>query len=386
MSVLITDAESSVSLAIVRSLGEKNIRCICTSPTKFAVSFFSKYCAKRIITPSPKLNTEKFIDEIIKICKENQVKVLFPVRGPSTLAISKYKKEIEAYTIVPFEDFDKLKELYDKSSLVKYANKVKIPIPKTWIIKDQEDIENILDDFIFPIVLKASVSEGAHGVVYIRNKEELIEKYKELKIRYSNSKIILQEYINGVGYGCSVLFDFKSQPRAVFCHRRLRENPPTGGPSVARISIIWPELEELTIKLLKYIKWRGLAMVEYKVTSQGDPYLIEINPRFWGSLPLAIASGVDFPYMLYLLAIHQDIEPRWSYKRNILARRLIMGDLNVFFYYLINSKNKSKYIAEYFDFFNENVSYDICSMKDPLPVLGRIVWSLTKALGGGGMD
>ena len=385
MKLLVTNAESSVSLAIIRSLGKKGVDCICTSTTNFAVSFFSKYCKKRMITPSAKFDAEKFIEKIIDICKKECIDVVFPIRGPSTLAILKYKKEIENYAIVPFENYEKLKKVYNKLSLIEVARKIGVLIPKTYVVENLINIEDILQEINFPIVLKISKGEGAKGVRYAKNKKKLIEEYNKLKSKH-NSEIILQEYIAGVGYGCSILFNFNSQPRAVFCHKRLRENPPSGGPSVARMSIKWPELEDITLKLMNHLKWRGIAMVEYKVTSDRKPYLLEVNPRFWGSLPLAIASGIDFPYLLFKMAIDGDVEPIRDYKKGIIARRLILGDIEVFPYYLRHSKNKLKFLKEYLNFFNKNTSYDILSTDDPLPTFGRVLWSLLALVGKGGME
>ena len=124
---------------------------------------------------------------------------------------------------------------------------------------------------------------------------------------------------------------------------------------------------------MKYFKWRGIAMIEYKVTSDKKPYLMEINPRFWGSLPLAIASGVDFPYMLFRMAVDGDVRSVRDYKEGIVTRRLIPSDIKVFPYYLLWSKSKLKFIKDYLNFFGENVHYDILSRDDPLPTFGRIV-------------
>lgn len=385
MRVLITDAESAVSLAIARSLGKNGIECVCTSTTKIAVTFFSKYCRKKIITPSPKFEAKKFIEKIKKICREENIEVILPVRGPSTLAISKHKKELEKYSLVPFEDYEKLEKVYNKASLIQTASHIGILIPKTLIIKNNQNIENFLERLSFPVVIKLSKSEGSMGVKYAYNREDLIQKYFLLREK-SDAPILLQEYISGEGYGCSVLFDSRSNPIAVFCHKRLRENPPTGGPSVARISIKWPELERITLKLMKHLRWKGLAMVEYKVDSGGKPYLMEVNPRFWGSLPLAIASGVDFPNLFVKYALGEKIEPIKDYQNGVIARRLIMGDLKVFLYYLKYSPNKIKFIKSYFNFFDKKVHDDILSLDDPMPAIGRLIWSLSAMLGKGGMD
>jgi hypothetical protein len=44
---------------------------------------------------------------------------------------------------------------------------------------------------------------------------------------------------------------------------------------------------------VRELRWTGLVMVEFKVGDQ--PWLIEVNGRVWGSLPLACLAGVDVP-------------------------------------------------------------------------------------------
>jgi predicted ATP-grasp superfamily ATP-dependent carboligase len=82
---------------------------------------------------------------------------------------------------------------------------------------------------------------------------------------------------------------------AAFQHRRLREVPITGGASSFRESVaLDPALLDHAARLLGALGWTGLAMVEFKVGESG-PRLMELNGRIWGSLPLAVKSGVDFP-------------------------------------------------------------------------------------------
>jgi predicted ATP-grasp superfamily ATP-dependent carboligase len=78
-----------------------------------------------------------------------------------------------------------------------------------------------------------------------------------------------------------------------------------------------PELIALALKLLKKMKWHGVAQVEFKKDRNGVPRLMEINPKFWGTLELSIAAGLHFPYMLYRMTINGDIEPNFSYESNL---------------------------------------------------------------------
>ena len=94
-----------------------------------------------------------------------------------------------------------------------------------------------------------------------------------------------------------------------------------------------------SIRLLKSLHWVGIAMVEWKENKNTNkPVLMEINPRFWGSLELAIRSGVDFPYLYYQVAKGRKVKKITSYKTDIICRWLIPGDILRY----LTKKNKEK--------------------------------------------
>ena len=98
--------------------------------------------------------------------------------------------------------------------------------------------------------------------------------------------------------------------KAYFMHERIHEVPPTGGPSSMAKSFYDEELIAVGSQVLRALKWHGVAMVEFKKDVDDGLYkLIEINPKFWGSLGLSIATGVDFPYLLTTMAVDGDVAP-----------------------------------------------------------------------------
>jgi predicted ATP-grasp superfamily ATP-dependent carboligase len=110
--------------------------------------------------------------------------------------------------------------------------------------------------------------------------------------------------------------------RAQFAHRRLSEKPVTGGVSVYRESVEIDEaLRDLSCALLGRFNWRGVAMVEYKRDAATSvPYLMEVNGRFWGSLQLAIDSGVDFPALLVSCALGESETVAPEYRVGVRSR------------------------------------------------------------------
>jgi len=134
----------------------------------------------------------------------------------------------------------------------------------------------------------------------------------------------VQERLQGEGRGVFLLM-WKGEVRAAFCHRRLREKPPWGGVSVLSESVASNEgLVEQSAQLLRAINWNGPAMVEFKEDRLGGrPHLMEINGRFWGSLQLAVDSGVDFPLLYLKLAMGEAVPAQGPYRVGERSRWLL---------------------------------------------------------------
>jgi hypothetical protein len=63
-------------------------------------------------------------------------------------------------------------------------------------------------------------------------------------------------------------------------------------------------LLEATRALAGELHYSGVGMCEFRIDpATGDCLFLELNPRFWGSLPLALSSGADFPWFLYQMLV-----------------------------------------------------------------------------------
>jgi predicted ATP-grasp superfamily ATP-dependent carboligase len=348
MSAIVTNADSSKALIVTRSLGRKKIEVTTTGNERLSAAFFSKYSKNHFLHPSPLKFQLGFINTLEKFVKKRKIDVLMPINSVETLIISKYKYKFEPYTKVPFADYSKMIKLHNKEELAKIATKINLPIPKTYLINDINEIRNIARVIEYPVVIKLKDATSSIGVQYAYSEDEFIYCYKQAILKYSldaNHYPLVQEFIPGDGYGVSVLFN-QGDLRALFTHKRLREYPITGGGSTLRESIRHPEMEKIAINLLKYVNWDGIAMVEFKLDRRTKkPILIEVNPRFWGSINQSIASGVDFPYLLYKMATEGDIEPVLNYKLGVKTRFFI-DDVRALLAILKKNKKPSYVLAE----------------------------------------
>ncbi len=370
--VLVTDGHFRKTLAVVRSLGQKGVEVTVGERTCLNTSFFSKYCAKRLVYPSPRQTQNQFIEFFLKEIKKNRYDCLFPMEEETLLLLAKYHSEISQYTYLLSPDLKKIQFVRDKGNLMKFAEKIGIPTPRTCYVPPSHTLP--LDSIPVPAVIKPRISSGSLGIAYVKNKEDLIPSYQRVHEQFPFP--IVQEWIPDGGgvYGFSALFDETSKVKAAFVHKKLRMYPVQGGPSTLAEGVEHPQIMEMGLSLLKSLNWVGVGMAEFKVDPRDRiPKLMEVNPRFWGSLQLAIVSGVDFPYLIWKMAKRESFEPILHYAVGKRFRWLLLGDLLHFF----NSPHRFHLRPSFFDVFDPNTCYDIVSKDDPLPFLGSVATFFT---------
>jgi predicted ATP-grasp superfamily ATP-dependent carboligase len=133
-------------------------------------------------------------------------------------------------------------------------------------------------------------------------------------------------------------------------------------------------LADTAVRLLQHMQWYGPAEVEFRIDPRdGKPTLMEVNPRLWGSLFTGIVAGVDFPYMLYRMAMDGDVEPVTEYRTDRRARYFFTLDLLC----MATHPHKREIAREWVgDFFNPATSMLLPSRRDPGPLFGKLLASL----------
>src|SRR5512136_721851 len=121
MNVLVTDGHWRKSLAVVRSLGRRRIHVTFCERTFLNTSFFSKYCTRRIVYPSPRRYPDRFIEFLIEEIKKNRTDCLFPMEEETLLLLARHRSEISKYTYLLIPDLEKIEFVRDKGNLIRFA-------------------------------------------------------------------------------------------------------------------------------------------------------------------------------------------------------------------------------------------------------------------------
>ena len=182
----------------------------------------------------------------------------------------------------------------------------------------------------------------------------------------NEDRFLIQEVIKGTVYCCALLCH-KGSYRAGHCYKQLRETPISGGTATLRESVFHPQIMQEFRKLLKHLEWHGVCHADFIIDeTTGIPFLIDVNPRFWSALFLSVISGVDFPYLMYKMAMDGDVEIISDYQIGVKSR-WIWGDLKSFIERISQPLNNSN--VSIFDFLkiDKNERFDDLDVTDPLP-------------------
>ncbi|MEX2122972.1 MAG: ATP-grasp domain-containing protein [Woeseia sp.] len=324
--VLVVDGQHRSALAVVRSLGRAGHTCIVTAPELPAIAAVSRYCNEVhtlefgycavAATRLRALIDMQGIDIVVPISDKAMTCVLrdFPEGSIG-------RSKVAAPTPAAY------KALSDKSQLLIHAESLGFAIPNSVVVNEPGDgLFQAAETVGYPCVIKPHRSVVLIGgrpqrlfVKFATTPADLAEATASLP--EEAFPVLVQERIIGRGEGVFLLSDGQNI-RASFAHTRLREYPPSGGASTYRESIeVPPNLLSLSLRLLQSVCWEGVAMVEFKRSAaSGEPYLMEVNGRFWGSLQLAVDAGVDFPRMLIDMLLKRPFMGTPSYRVGVRTR------------------------------------------------------------------
>ncbi len=383
--VLITYGWIRSSYAAMRNLKKHNVSVAVADTSKYGMCQFSRLKDSLDIYTSHYENEKKFIDDMNEICDARNIKKIFPSHNETEI-IGKYKDRFtkEQVSLVPNSEHCKV--FNNKSEAYGLVKDLGIPVPQRIEYADPNNISNIISELkVKRVVIKLLTGNSGKGVFYADSGDEaqkqvkkLIKEFKLEKHRYPQ----IEEFVAGQGFGCSVLF-WKGKLITTFTHKRIREKIKTGGTSTFRESSSHRGIEDAAIKIFKSIGWHGLAMSEFKVCPETNKFwFIEVNPRMWGSIPLAIDSGVEFPYLLYLCSTEGpeaaiEYHQRSHLKLNWKAKWLL-GEFFIVFQEILslNLRNIFKILSKRAD------SLDDFHKDDPSAFFGQAIAYLHKGIKG----
>jgi len=369
MSVIVTNARNRIAYNVVRSLGQKGLPIYTADFVPRSMSFSSRYSRGHFIYPSPFRDPEGFLRCLTEQIARLNAQVLIPV-FEETFLIAKHRAALPSQVSMVVPDYQQILIAHNKRDWEPLARRLGIPVPASY--SPDELRRGGLRDLRYPVFIKPKQGGGAWGIEEVPSAGIL----EALLARESHAgkpwdRFFVQEKIVGHTHCVAMLFN-KGQVRATVGYRQLRDYPAKGGQATLRVSVRHEAAERAFQRLLEELRWHGPCQSDFIVDGSDAPYLIDINPRLWGSLTQAIAAGVDFPYLIYRIAREGDVEAIRSFKTGVVTR-WIGGELAALPYRLRHASSKRQVLTDFFLPDTPAALFDDFSIADPLPFL---VWTL----------
>jgi predicted ATP-grasp superfamily ATP-dependent carboligase len=398
--VLVTDAGRGSAVSVIRSLGRDGIEVVAADSASFSPGFYTRFSREKFRYPPPRQEPAAAVDALVHAAGAHGVDLLIPVGDELVALLSANRERFRDVAVLALPDAAALEATRDKQKTVALAERVGVPAPRTVVVRTSEEAAREAHSFRWPIVLKPQSSRSvqreaiaAFGVAYANDPSTLVAQMRAFEGRCA---VLLQEYCRGEGHGVGVLAK-DGVPLLAFQHRRLREVPFTGGPSSLRESVaLDPVLLDHSVRLLSALSWTGPAMVEFKV-SDDRAELMEINGRIWGSLPLAVKSGVEIPRAIVDIFLSR--EPRATTRLGAYAVGVRSRDLRLELswiasvlrrtrrYGFLPAPSRREAILAAAQLFDPRLGYDVLSHDDPVAGVVELLnvgGDVLRAVAGGG--
>lgn len=331
MKILVLNCYSRNSLAVINGLDPQyEIIGGVARKEKYLLfkpdSFFKSRRLKTIIRyTDPTKDPEGFKNDIIRACERYNLDAIIPTGTTTTNYLSLLKEEINKQhtnTTLLVEHYSTLSRLADKWHTYKICLEANVPAPKTILFNPDEQTLSLLDSFKFPLIIKPRISYAAKGVRFFNSKEELVNHLKNFGEEYNanGSSFIVQEFIEGELRDvtscskCGSVISMLSQQRLVSLY-------DFGGGGIINKTTYEPIPMKYAENIIKHIKWNGVMLFDFIKNREGEYYLLECNPKIWGTTQLTIEAGFNVAQQLIdVFVLNKEIKRSENYEIDLLYK------------------------------------------------------------------
>lgn len=356
MIVIITEANTKNSIALQRELSKnKSILLVAISNDHINIARIYRFCSHYFVGN---------LEDAVKYFKPD---LIIPVGGVSVKLCSLNHRDI---SLLPSKE--SLDIAFNKDKMYILNSLKDVYYPKCTVVQNLEQLISFCDGK--DCVIK-SVNESIlkFDPLYFYNNDFTNKSYLKKIQNFIDDgvKLLAQEKVNGIGRGFFCIAN-KGEIATYYMHERIRELPITGGPSTAAESIYCEQMYNVSKEIIQFLNWSGPLMIEYKYDKFNMKYhLIELNPKFWGSLDLSYAVGLNFGQSL--INIYQnnfDNSLANSYKVGVKFFWILDGDLVALF--------KRKEYLKIKEYFGKNTNNTL--FENIIIDLYKFLWTLKKII------
>lgn len=271
--------------------------------------------------PSAISDPAGYIDGVRALVAGGDYDVLLPFGLDACHAVSKYAERLAPHVGFAAPAYDHFALANDKLATARHCAGIGVAVPQVFSDVAEVDLDAVCKAARFPVVVKARSGSGVtEALRYAADAEALRRVYGAMVERAGRGAVrdfsapLIQEFVPGhIHDACTV--SWRGEVITVLTQVRQVMSPIDGGVGAINRTTDSPPLRALARRVLESLDWHGPAQVEFKYDPRDRAYkLIEINPKLWGTLPLSIAAGVDFPGIIRDLVLGRPVRRDVAYR------------------------------------------------------------------------
>jgi carbamoyl-phosphate synthase large subunit len=283
--VLVTGAGGPSGITILRAMAGEPVTMLAADLDPYAAGLYLVEADQRSLLPRG--DAPHFAQTLLALCQRWEVDVVIPTVDTELLPVARMRDDFaRAGTTAVVASAETLEVCLDKARLARLCDAV-VRVPRT-VVVDEHFAPHAVD---LPVIVKPRSGSGSRGI-------RLVERIPELEALPRDGTLLVQEHLPGPEFSLDVLARSDGRVVGVVPRERLKVD---SGIAVTGRTLHDDGLETFARKVAETIGLTTVANVQVKQDAAGVPALLEVNPRFPGTMPLTIAAGIDMPR----LAIHE---------------------------------------------------------------------------------
>ena len=368
---IVISLDSMPGLQAARILAGKKVPVIALAKDPKHHSCRTKVCKEIITTDTESGQLITTLEEMGPTFTHRPV--LFPCQDTDVLLVSRHRQKLEKWYHIVLPEPDVVEMLMDKMRFYAFAEKNSFPVPQTCIVKNKEQLQEMIPSLTFPCLLKPTmrtpewIEHTASKAFIVADKDDLLSVFDRHE-KWADS-FVVQQLIEGDDttlYSCNCYFDRNSIPKAMFIARKIRQWPPRTGQSCLGEECKNDVVLNVSLDVFKKVNFQGLGYLEMKYDKKSRKhYIIEPNiGRPTGRSAIAEAGGVELLYTMYCDAVGKAVPENSKQTYTGVKWIHILRDLQSAFYYWREGELTLK---EWWKSARGKKAYAIFSWSDPRP-------------------
>ena len=321
LTVLIPDADDPLALRAIRSLGQvPGVKTHLLTADPHLSARFSRFCKGWHLAKHPTTHPARG-GEMLALLEKHPVDVVLPVTVEGAALVNANRAAFAArVALPPLPAAGCLRIANDKTLLSCFARQHDVPVPPFVVFPDDLAESDALARLDFPVLVKPPCGAGGRGIESFADAPALAEYLRQLQPAQPGQRLLLQSYVPGEDMGLNVL----CLDGRILAYT-IQENPlvssPPFGPAAGIHLVHDAQALEVGRRLVSCLGYSGMANIDLRrCASTGQIYVLEVNPRCWGTLMGSTLAGVNFPYLACLAALGRPL-PSVDYRHITYAEK-----------------------------------------------------------------